>query len=212
MLKKSYLIIIGILCIILFCLGLAWATYVDQATISEIKQNIIWTKKEPKNPDAFFELAMSYAFAGRVRKGWKNLEKVDRLDKTYATKVIKKYSLLVQKDSYKWKNRFKLAFGYYFGKQKQSAINEFDKILKIKTKYVWALGYKALILGEIGQTEQTIILCKQALTLDPDAAAIHFLLSEAYKKKGQKGASIKELMTTGKLEAQDMLSDQKNGI
>ena len=156
--KKMFILYVFMIFLILILITSIQAATIDQAGINEIKQNINWTKKDPKSPDAYFELAMSYAFAGRVRKGWKNLEKVDKLDKSYAVKVVKKYSAIVQKEPYKWKNRFKLAFGYYFAKQKQNAINEFDKILKIKPKYLWALGYKALILGEMGQTEQTITL------------------------------------------------------
>lgn len=210
--KKVYLIIIGLVCLLVFFASSVGATKIDKGLVTQIKKNIKRTRREPKNANAYFELAMSYAFAGRVRKSWKNLEKVGKLDKNYDKKAVRKYSVLSKKHPYNWKYKFKLAFGYYFAKQKHKAIGEFSKILKIKPKHVWALGYKALILGEQGKTNQTISLCKKALAIESDAAAIHFLLSQAYKKKGKKGSAFKELLISGKLEAQDMLFDQKHGI
>lgn len=161
----------------------------------EIKTNKKWVQTEPKSPEAHFELAMSYAYTGKIMKGWSELKKVNELDSNYADAVIAKYTQKISDEPTVWKHHFKLAFGYYFKDKKEDAKAEFQKILDTDPKNLWALGYLALIEGEQGNVDRSITLCRQALKIEPDAAAIHYLLGEALGKKGDTLGSLAEKLT-----------------
>ena len=83
-----------------------------------------------------------------------------------------------------WKAHFRLAFAYYFKKDKQKAIDSFEKVIKIKPNHVWSMGLIALILGEQKKYDDCIKWCKRALRINDDATAVHFLLGKAYYETG----------------------------
>ncbi len=154
------------------------------------------------NAEATFELAMNYAYTGRIEKGWELLKKVPP---PYADVVIKKYG----GPSTEWKTHFKLAFGYYFKEQKKEALQEFQKVLKIEPKQIWAMGFIALVLGDLGHTDEAISWCKKALAIEKNATAIHFLLAEAQRRKGNIMAALGELMIVGRLKSEEAIVRDK---
>jgi tetratricopeptide (TPR) repeat protein len=147
-----------------------------------------------------FELAMNYAYTGRIEKGWSALSS---LPDSYADIVVTNYLKLSKEAPNEWRHSFKLAFGYYFKKQPKDAINSFKDVLKIDPNQVWAMGFIALILGKEGQNKQAVDWCQKALKIEKNAAAIHFLLAEAYRREGNYFGAIGEMMIVGRLKTEE---------
>ena len=166
----------------------------------EVAQNKALFDSNPNSKDARFNLAMSYAYTGQIQSGWDTLKK---LPKSYANTVLDTYTPLEKQDPTNWKYPFKLAFGYYFEKDKQNAISSFKRVLDIDPNNVWAMGFIALIKGEQKKYDEAISLCKKALSIEPDATAIHFLLAEAYRKKGKYFKFLKHMFKVGRLQSQE---------
>jgi tetratricopeptide (TPR) repeat protein len=167
---------------------------------TKVKRDIY--KKNPSSDEAKFELAMSYAYTGRIRKGWGMLKEVP---KPYSEIVVKKYSALSEKEPKVWKHKFKLAFGYFFLKRKDVAIAEFKKVLEIDPEQVWAMGFIALIEGERKNTDECIKWCNRALKIEPNAPGIHFLLAEAYRRKGDVFKAFMEACVVGRLVSEEAI-------
>lgn len=203
-----------------FTTQLAVAFQLPDNAISEIKSNKARAITQ-NTAEAYFELAMSYAYNGLAEQGLECLKRVDKLDPNYADIVIQTYESRIASGATDWKNYFKLAFGYYFKKNTPKASQFMKKIVDDHPKNIWAIGYLALIKGEAAikekdkitsaretlantntnpdakqtnylnareravqaQFDEVIRLCKDALAIDPDAAAIHFLLAAAYFQK-----------------------------
>ena len=144
----------------------------------------------PNNAAAHFNLAMNYAYTGRILEGWSSLKKVNELDPNYAKKVLAEYEPKAKAHPEDWKNPFKLAFGYYFLNRKDDAEAQFKSILKLYPNHVWAMGYIALLEGEKQHYDVTIDWCHKGLAIEPDATALHFLEGEALAKSGHHIAAI----------------------
>lgn len=152
-----------------------------------------------------FEMAMVYAYSGQIKKGWDMLKQVPE---TYAQDVIEQYEPLEKKYPQEWRYPFKLAFGYYFKQDKQGAIDAFNRVLKIDPRHIWAMGFIGLVKGDMGKVDETIEICKKALEIEPNATAIHFLLGEAYRKKGQYKQSLSHFLKVGQLQTKESFSKQ----
>ena len=173
--------------------------------LQEVKEN----KAEfnaTQNASTVFELAMSYAYTGQIEKGWNMLKQIPDYDNNFAPKVLKKYGDLIKKEPNNWKHHFKVAFGHYFEKDKQKAIKSFHDVLKIDPKHIWAMGFIALIEGELKNTDAAINYCKKALKIEKNATAIHFLLAEGYRRKEDYMNTFKHVLIVGKLKTAEKLS------
>lgn len=175
----------------------------------DIKVDLKIAKKNlSQAPDSHackFEMAMAYAYSGQIKKGWDMLKQVPE---PYADDVIKQYEPLEKKYPQEWRYPFKLAFGYYFKKDKQGAIDAFNRVLKIDPQHIWAMGFIGLVKGDMGKVDETIDICKKALEIEPNATAIHFLLGEAYRKKGQYKQSLSHFLKVGQLQTKESFSKQ----
>ena len=193
----------GVLVVMLAANATAFA---DNNTFSStrIKQTITWqdyVQKNPSDPKGHFELAMIYALTGRVEKG---LGELGKLDQAYAATVIASYEALVKSEPWEADHKFKLAFGYYFADRKADAKLMFQRILdENDSQHVWAMGYKALILGYEERLDEVIVLCQKALEIDPQAAGIWFLRGEAYRKQGELFRGASDMLKALRLRAQD---------
>ncbi len=176
------------------------------ALMNEVRSNLLLVDANPTYANTVFELAMSYAYTGQIEKGWATLKKVPNYDPDYAPKVIEKYSKLIESDPTNWKYHFKLAFGYYFLKKKEMTISQFDNVLKIDPKHIWAMGFKAVVLGEIGKEDETVVICNEDLLIEPQATAIHFLLAEGYRRQGRYWKATLEALKVGRLKASEKIS------
>ncbi|MFC1616838.1 tetratricopeptide repeat protein [Candidatus Margulisiibacteriota bacterium] len=212
--NKKFLLKIFFISLILFAFllkpssfAVAQAYEIPPDLLKELKENRLEVEKSPTSARAHFEMAMSYAYTGLVELGLKSLEQVEKEDPFYADKVIEEYENKSKKEPNEWKHKFKLAFGYYFKKQRAAAKICFQEILQKHPKHIWAMGYLALLEGEQALTEkehlqkqglaphkisekinpkyQKIIdMCNQALEIEPNATAIRFLLGQAYFNRG----------------------------
>jgi tetratricopeptide (TPR) repeat protein len=159
-------------------------------------------KAEASTNESKFNLAMSYAYTGQIKKGWDLLKTIDR---SYSKVVIDTYSKKIEEDPNEWRNYFKIAFGYFFAKERETAIDYFYKVLDHKPDMVWAYGFIALIHGEMGEVDTAIKICKKALKMEPQATAIHFLLAEGYRKKGKYFRFVKEMLVVGRLQTEESI-------
>ncbi|MDA1352872.1 MAG: hypothetical protein O3A01_00185 [bacterium] len=140
---------------------------------------------ENYNAENLFELAMIYAMSGWIELGWDTLKQIPDYDEDYHKTVLSKYGALIQKNPKVWQYHFKIAFGHYFDKNKVEAQNSFQRALELAPKNPWIMGLLGLVVGEQKDYERTIKLAKKALKIEPDGAALHFLLGLAYKETGQ---------------------------
>ncbi len=166
-------------------------------------------KQNPNSADTIFELSMAYAYTGQIEKGWELLKSIPKYDKDYSSKVIKKYEPLTKSQPQEWRNHFKLAFGYYFAGNKDAAVESFKKVLDIDPKHVWAMGFLGLVEGERGNTDKGMEWSKKALAIEPNATAIHFLIAEGYRRKGDYMKAFSHLMMVGRLKSEEALTRKK---
>jgi len=167
----------------------------------EIEEKEWLVKVHPKDPQAHFELAITYAYSNKIEEGLNELKKVDQLDKTYAGKALKYYSKKARLFPKDWKVRFRYAFALYFNEKRKQAISEFERVIKIDPKNVFAYGYIATIYGEMNEVDEAIEYAKKALEIDSNVAAIHLLLGAGYYKKGQAALGLAETMEALRLRA-----------
>ena len=159
----------------MFSLSIAATYQIPGDLLREVAKKEKTFNRNPSSHSHRFELAMSYAYTGQIEKGWETLKK---LPENYADTVVSNYAKAITQEPTEWKHHFKIAFGYYFKKDRNQAIQSFEQVLKIDPKNVWAMGFISLIKGEQGEVDEAIRLCKQALAIEPHATAIHFLLGE----------------------------------
>lgn len=204
---KSFFAVLGVVFSLLlgmsfFQVQAASVYVIPESHLVDIRQaKAAYDKKV--DADTLFELAMAYAYSGLIEKGWGMLKRIPENDRDYAPKVLAKYEPLVLSEPKEWRHHFKLAFAYYFKGDKKEAIKRFQTVLTIDPKHIWAMGFIALIYGEQERYDEAIVLCKKALAIEPNAAAIHFLLGEAYRKTGNTMGFLSEIMTVGRIKASE---------
>ncbi|NDD67519.1 hypothetical protein EBZ35_07735 [bacterium] len=153
--------------------------------------------------ESCFEYAMSLAYNGQVEKGWGVLKKIPTYDPDYAGKVVAKYRGVIAQSPSNWKAHFKLAFGYYFMNKKDLTVVHMERAAALDPQNPWPVGYLALVKGEMGQMDEAVRLAKRAIQLEPNAAALHFLLSTGYYKQGKWVEASQSLVTSGRLLIQE---------
>jgi tetratricopeptide (TPR) repeat protein len=189
---------------VLFITSFAAISYCFDLT-PELKQEIedkqFLVKVHPNDPDAHFDLAITYAYSNKIEDGLKELSKVDELDAKFPPKALKIYSKKIRLFPTDWKVRFRYAFTLYFNKKKVEAIREFEKIIKQDPNNIFSYGYIATIYGEMEEIDKAIDYAKKALEIDSNVAALHLLLGAGYYKKGQTGQGLAETMEALRLRA-----------
>jgi tetratricopeptide (TPR) repeat protein len=176
---------------------LAFPYAVSEDVLSDVKKYETAYAAQPSSNEVIFELAMAYAYSGQVKEG---LDKIKLLKVDYADVVISKYSGVRLKNEKDWKSSFKLGFAYYFKKDKTKAIELFRESFDRNPKNVWPLGYMALVYGEMGNVDEAIRICHQALKIEKNATGIHFLLADAYKIKKKYMKAMKHILIVAKLQ------------
>jgi len=167
----------------------------------EVAQKQAAVAKDPNDPYAHFDLAITYAYANKIQKGWKELTKVEKLDPNFRETGLKYYIGKVIENPNDWKLRFRLAFAYYFNDDKEQAARELKNVLVLKPYNVWAYGYLALVYGDLGDVDKAMEYAKSGLAIDDNVAALHLLLSEGYYKKGDSWNGFRERMDAIRLRA-----------
>ncbi len=178
----------------------AFPYYVAPDILEEVAVNERLYAVSPTSNEVLFDLAMSYAYSGQILNGWTTLKK---LDKSYSSVVIDLYTEKMKESPDEWRYPFKLAFGYFFAGEKVKAIQLFEQVLRINPDQVWAVGFIALVYGEMGRVDEAISYCKKGLAMEPNAPGIHLLLAEGYRKKKKYFKAFKHFLIVGRLEAQD---------
>lgn len=153
--------------------------------------------------ESCFEYAMALAYNGQVEKGWGVLKKIPTYDPHYAGEVVEKYKGVIAQSPQNWKAHFKLAFGYYFMNKKDLTLVHMERAAALDPKNPWPVGYLALVKGEMGQMDEAVRLAKKAVQMEPNAAALHFLLSTGYYKQGKWLDASQSLVTSGRLLLQE---------
>ncbi len=197
---------------ILAASGSTWAKIyqIPADLLVESQHNEAILKQNPQDANAIFESSMSDAYTGQIEKGWAQLKTIPTYDKNYAPKVIAKYSALIQHQPKEWRNYFKIAFGYYFSDRKDLAIENFKKVLDISPKNIWAMGFIGLIEGERGNTDEGIAWSQKALDIEPNATAIHFLIAEGYRRKGDYIKAFGHMLIVGRLKSEEAIARKSN--
>ncbi len=189
-----------LVCFVWFCFSMCsygFPYYVAPEILQEVEQNEALYEQYPTHNDVTFDLAMSYAYSGQILKGWNTLK---TLDKSYSADIVVQYESAIQNNAGEWRNHFKLAFGYFFQGEKQRAIDSFHDVLRLEPTQVWALGFIALVYGEMGEVDTAISYCHKALKIEPNATAVHFLLGEGYRKKRMYFKAFKQFLKVGRLQ------------
>ena len=157
--------------------------------------------ESPNDPHLRFELAMEYASTGWIEIAWDQLKLVPKLSQSYQDTVYEKYSQIIKNEPENWQAHFRLAFAYYFKKEKEKAIESFKTVLSLKPNHVWSMGFIALIYGEQKNYNECIKWCKRGLKLNNDATAIHFLIGKAYYETGNYFGVLGESLSVARLKS-----------
>ena len=172
-------------------------------------------EKNPNDPWSHFNLAITFAYMGKVERGLEELGVVNELDKEFAPKAIDYFTRRSIKNPDDWKIRFRLAFAYYFDKQKDKALEELQKVIETKPitgKNAWAYGYKALIYGEQKLWDKAIEACEKGIRIEPEAAAIHLAHAQALYKKGNVLKAASEAFTAFRIQGEEKKYERVNKI
>lgn len=181
-------------CCILLAVGCASAWRISADLQKELDQKKAAVKAAPKDADARFDLAITMAYTNNIQDGWDQLKKTVELDPNYKKKGLDLYIKKVTASPNDWRLRFRLAFAYYFNDKKIDAVRELDNVLILDPYNVWAYGYAALILGEMGRIDDGIAYTRKGLKIDSNVAALHLLLSEGlYKKNDSWGGFVERV-------------------
>ena len=89
---------------------------------------------------------------------------------------------------------------YYFGKQYDLAIKQFEKSIELDPKFVRANVYLALSLGAIGKDEQAVQLMESVSRDYPTYTNVKTALGYLYSKSGRPGDAKKMLSRLEKIE------------
>lgn len=170
--------------LVLLCAFSAQAWRISKDLEQEIKIKKAALTAHPKDPHAYFDLAITYAYTNNIQDGWNQLKKVVDIDPKFKAKGLEMYAKKVNASPNDWKLRFRLAFAYYFNERKQEAVRELKNVLILDPDNIWAYGYIALIYGELGDVDTAMEYTRRGLKIDSNAAALHLLLSEGHYKKG----------------------------
>ncbi len=185
-----------ILVALFFCLALiatasgsCFAWNMTNEFQKEIDQKLASVEANPDDPNARFDLAITYAYTNKVQEGWDELKKVNEMDPKFPPVALDMYTKRVAENPNDWKLRFRLAFAQYFNEKKKAAIDEMKRIADMEPKddpkRIWAYGYISLIYGEMDNINEAIRYAKKAIKIDSNIAAMHMLLASGYSKKGQ---------------------------
>ncbi len=179
----------------------AFAFQLTQDLKDDISDKEWLVKVHPDDPQAHFELAITYAYSNRIEDGLNELKTVDKLDPKFAPKALKIYSRKARLFPSDWKARFQYAFALYFNNKKKEAIAEFQKIIAMDPKNIFSYGYIATIYGDMNDVNEAIEYSKKALEIDSNVAAIHLLLGAAYYKNNQAALGFQETFEALRLRA-----------
>lgn len=191
---------------VMFSSGLLAKVYqIPPDLLAEGKPIIEYYQQNPDLPKAKFDFAMYCAYTGQVERGWDVLKQISP---EYAATVIEEYEAKIKDDPGNWRYYFKLAFGYYFAHRKEDAVRYFDHVITLDPSNVWAMGYKALVMGDMGRVDEAVALTKAAINMEPNAAALHFLLAEGYRRQGNYFGAMAEMMIVGRLKTESTVKKQ----
>ena len=165
--------------------GTAFAWKITPELRKELEEKKAAVARNPDDPAAHYDLAMTYGYTNHVLEAWEELKKVHELDPTYKDRALKFYINKVNQDPGDWKVRFRLAFALYFNDKKEDAIQQFKYVLVSDPYNVWAYGYISLAYGEMGEIDEAIKWAKKGIEIDNLVAALHLLLSQGYYRKGE---------------------------
>jgi len=195
--KKFWL---AVLCLLLAA-GCSLAWRITPELQKELDQKQAAVKAHPGDADARFDLAITMAYTNNIQDGWNQLKKTVELDPNYRKNGLDLYLKKVTESPNDWRLRFRLAFAYYFNDKKKEAVHELDNVLILDPYNVWAYGYAALILGEMGRIDDALAYTRKGLKLDSNVAALHLLLSEGLYKKNDSWGGFVERMEALRLRA-----------
>jgi tetratricopeptide (TPR) repeat protein len=199
--KKRRTIIIFSLLILLTISIASFGFRITEELKQEVKQKQEAVAKNPNDPNAHFDLAITYAYSNYIQEGWNELRKVHEIDPTFRERALILYIKKVTESPSDWKLRFRLAFAYFANGEKELAIKELNNVLIIDPYNVFAYGYISLIYGEMGDIDKAIEVCKKGLEIDSQVAALHLLLSQGYYRKGMKWEGFVEGVEALRLKA-----------
>ena len=170
----------------------------------ELIQETLYYKKQfelhPTSNRARFDFAMVCAYTGDIERG---LSVLKILTPSYATDVLNDYLELAAQDDREWRYPFKLAFGHYFNKDYGLAIESFERVLTIDPEHLWAMAVISFIYGKKGDLDEALFWAKKAYEIQPDAAALHFILAAGYKQKGRYFRAARYFVSCAKYRAQE---------
>lgn len=199
--KRILTIVVFILISLIIIAARPFAWKITEELKEEIKQKQEAVAQNPNDPEAHFDLAITYAYTNHIQEGWDELKKVHEIDPTFRERALKLYIKKVTENPADWKLRFRLAFVYFANEKKDLAINELENVLILDPYNVFAYGYIALAYGEMGEVDKAMEVCKKGLAIDSQVAALHLLLSQGYYKKGDKWKGFLEGVEALRLKA-----------
>lgn len=167
----------------------------------EVQQKEEALRKNPNDPFAKYDLAVTYSYSNKILEAWNELKTLPEMDPAFKAKALKYYADKVIEDPGDWKMRFRYAFALYFNDFKGESIQQFKYVLVSDPYNVWAYGYISLAYGDMNKIDKAIEWAKKGIKVDTLVAALHLLLSQGYYKKGDNWGGFREAAEALRLKA-----------
>jgi len=179
---------------------------IPEHLLKEGKEIYAQYEANPSSNRALFNLAMYYGYTGQVEAGWGILQQISP---DYSDTVVAEYEAKINENPSEWRYPFKLAFGYYFQDRKKESIKQFERVLELDPQNAWVIGYRALVMGDLGFVDEAVRETKRAIKMQPKSPALHLLLAEGYRRQGNYFGAMAEMMVVGRLKTEQSVKKRR---
>ncbi len=148
--------------------------------------------RAPGDPMARFTLAVLYARDGRLLDGYKQLREADQAAGGAARRTVLARQIATEAEGLLRASpsdllaRYRLAFARFFLGDQTGTATEFERIVAAEPRNDWGYGYLGQAYNNLGQIDRAIATWERGLAINPNNAALHYVVGLAYAKKDDK--------------------------
>ncbi|GEM_PF-4144597 len=156
-----------------------------------------------------FNLAMAYASTGFLQEGFNELASINKIDPSFAKKILGQTTEELEVASGDWKANFNHAFALYFNDKKEESKEYFYKVVSLSPESSakgWALGYVAYIHGEKKDWKKGLQIIEEAIRYEPDGVALFLAKGYGQQQVGDYFGLTGTLVKVGSMQASSVFN------